>query len=127
MSVSDLPESRESLWTLAASPLAWAAHFLLSYVTAAVWCAKFAKPGDSLSGVRVAIGVYTVLALAVIAVVGARGWRRHRHGHAPLPHDADTPEDRHRFLGFATVLLSGLSAVAVLYASLAAVFIGDCR
>jgi hypothetical protein len=123
---SHLPETRESLWMLASSPLVWAAHFLLSYATAAVWCAKFAEPGGSLSGVRTAIGIYTVLALGAIAAVGRRGWQRHRHGRAELPHDADTPEDRHRFLGFATVLLSGLSAVAVLYASLAAVFIGDC-
>src|SRR5687767_6508802 len=123
---SDLPETRESLWMLAASPMIWAAHFLLSYVTASVWCAKFAEPGDSLSGVRTAIGVYTVLALAAIAAIARRGWRRHRLGRAELPHDADTPEDRHRFLGFATLLLSGLGAVAVLYASLAAVFIGDC-
>ena len=62
-----LPETRESLWMLAASPVIWAAHFLLVYVTAAVWCAKFAQPGDSLGGVRTAIAVYTVLALAAIA------------------------------------------------------------
>lgn len=123
---SDLPETRESLWMLAASPMVWAAHFLLSYVTAAIWCAKFAAPGDSLWGVRAAIGVYTVLALTAIAVVGRRALSRHQHGRAELPHDADTPEDRHRFLGFATLLLSGVSAVAVVYASLAAVFIRDC-
>jgi hypothetical protein len=125
MRSSGLPETRESLWMLAASPLIWAAHFLLSYVTASVWCAKFARPGDSLFGVRMAIGVYSLLALAAIADVGRRGLRRHGHGRAELPHDADTPEDRHRFLGFATLLLSGLSAVAVLYASLVVVFIGD--
>ena len=127
MTTSHLPETRESLWMLAASPLVWAAHFLLSYVTAAVWCEKFAQPGASLAGVRLAIGVYSVLALSAIAFFGLRGWRHHRHGHAEIPHDADTPEDRHRFLGFATVLLSGLSAVAVVYASLVAVFIGDCQ
>ena len=38
------------------------------------------------------------------------------HGNATLPHDDDTPEDRHRFLGFAALLLSALSAVAVIYA-----------
>jgi len=47
-------------------------------------------------------------------------------GSATLPHDDDTPEDRHRFLGFATLLLSALSAVAVLYAGLVAVFIRSC-
>jgi len=124
---SHLPEARESLWVLAASPTVWGAHFLLAYCTAAIWCAKAADPGQPLGPVRVAIGVYTVVALAVIALVGWRGWKRHALGRADAPHDVDTPEDRHRFLGFATALLSGLSAVAVVYQALAAVFIGTCR
>jgi hypothetical protein len=115
------------LWLLAASPAVWAAHFLLCYVTAAVWCGRLAGPGASLWTVRVAIGGYTVAALAGIAVVGYVGFRRHRLGHADLPHDDDSPEDRHRFLGFATFLLSGLSALAVVYSALAAVFIETCQ
>jgi len=122
----ELAEENQSLLLLAASPVLWAAHFLLSYGTAAVWCAKVAGPGGSLAGGRMAIAVYTVLALGGIAVVGWRAWRRHRYGTATVPHDYDSPEDRHRFLGFAALLLSGLSAVAVLYAALAAVFIGSC-
>jgi hypothetical protein len=42
------------------------------------------------------------------------------------PHDDDTPEDRHRFLGWATFLLSILSAIAVCYSALAAVFLRSC-
>jgi hypothetical protein len=70
--------------------------------------------------------VYTALALAAIGIVGWIGYRRHRFGNADAPHDDDTPEDRHRFLGFATLLLSGLSAVAVIYAALVAVFVERC-
>ena len=66
------------------------------------------------------------IGLVGIGIVGWRGFRRHRLGTASPPHDADTPADRHRFLGFATLLLSALSAVAVLYAALVAVFIGRC-
>ena len=121
-----LPERNERLWLLAASPVVWGAHFLLCYATAAIWCAK-ASEGASFAAVRIAIATYTAFALAGIAVIGWGGWKRHRLGHAKLPHDFDSPEDRHRFLGFATLLLSGLSAVAVLYAALAAVFLGDCR
>lgn len=123
----DLSEKKESLWTLAAAPLIWAAHLLLSYCTAAIWCAKFAGPGGSLDVVRLAIALYTCVGLAGILLVGRRGWKRHRYGDSPLPHDFDSPGDRHRFLGFATVLLAGLSGVAVLYQALAAVFIGSCR
>lgn len=121
------PEKDESLWLLTISPTVWAAHFLLCYVTAAIWCAKAVGRDGSLGAVRWAIAVFTVLALAGIAATGWRGYLRHRHGTAAAPHDFDTPADRHRFLGFATLLLSGLSAVAVVYVALAAVFIGSCR
>jgi hypothetical protein len=123
----DLSERSVSLWALVASPALWAAHFMLSYITAAIWCAKASGPEQSLASVRVAIAAYTLAALAGIAVVGWRGWKRQSIGSSSAPHDADTPEDRQRFVGLATLLLSGLSAVAVLYAALAAAFIGSCR
>ena len=120
------PESKGGgLWILAAAPTVWAAHFLLAYVTAAVWCAKAVERGGPLGGARTAIAAYTVVALFAIAWIGVRAWARHHTGEAP--HDADTPEDRDRFLGFAALLLAGLSAVAVVYAALAAVFIGSCH
>ena len=122
----ELAEENQSLFLLAASPVLWAAHFFLSYLTAAIWCAKVAGPGGSLGGVRVAIAIYTVLALGGIGSIGWRAFRRHSYGTATRPHDDDTPADRHRFLGFAALLLSALSAVAVFYAALAAVFIGSC-
>ena len=124
--MSQTSEKHQSLWLLTASPLIWAAHFLLCYATASIWCAKVVGPGGSLAVVRVAIVVYTSLALSGIGIVGWIGYRRHSFGHAEPPHDADTPEDRHRFLGFATLLLSALSAVAVLYAALVAIFFGTC-
>jgi hypothetical protein len=124
--MSQTAEEHQSLWLLTASPLIWAAHFLLCYITAAIWCAKVVGPGGALGGVRMAIAVYTAVALAAIGIMGWIGYRRHSFGHAALPHDDDTPEDRHRFLGFATLLLSSLSAVATLYAALVVVFIRSC-
>lgn len=124
---TELDEERESLWRLAASPLIWAAHLLASYCTAAIYCEKVAGQGGPLGPVRWAITAYTAVALIGIAYFGIRGYRHHRFGDATLPHDFDSPEDRHRFLGFATLLLSGLSAVAVLWQALPAVFIGSCR
>jgi hypothetical protein len=124
--MTETAEKNQSLWLLTASPVMWAAHFLLSYGTASVWCAKVAGPGGALGGVRVAIVVYTVVALAGIGIIGWIGYRRHSHGASSLPHDDDTPEDRHRFLGFSTLLLSALSAVAVVYAALVVVFFKDC-
>lgn len=124
--MSQTAEEHQSLWLLTASPLVWAAHFMLCYITAAIWCEKVAGLGGPLSTVRLAIAAYTAVALVVIGIVGWIGYRRHSYGAADLPHDDDTPEDRHRFLGFATLLLSGLSAVATLYAALVAVFFGSC-
>ena len=121
------PVDKGSLWLLTSAPTIWAAHLLLSYITAAVWCARFAGPDALLSGVRTAIIWYTGTALVGIGVVGWEGLRRHRHGTEATTHDLDSPEDRHRFLGFATLLLAGLSAVAVLYAALAATFFETCR
>jgi hypothetical protein len=122
-----LPEEHESLWRLTAAPVIWAVHFLASYCTAAIWCAKLAGPDGALGSVRVAIAVYTVLALIGIGITGWQAFRRHSFGATTVPHDFDSRESRHRFLGFATLLLSALSAVATLYVALAAVFIGSCH
>ena len=121
------PEERESLWVLAGGPLAWAAHFLLSYGTASIWHAKLAPEDGSLGPVHAVLATYTAIALAVIAWAGWRGWRRHSLGSSRRPHAADTDADRHRFLGYASLLLAGLSAVAVIYAQLAVVLTGSGR
>ena len=122
-----LNEKNESLWRLIVSPTIWAAHFMLSYLTAAIWCAKFAPSDDSLAPVQWAIGAYTLAALICIGLKGWRGVRRHRLGSEPLPHDFDTAEDRHRFLGFATGLLAALSGVSTIYVALVALFFRSCR
>jgi hypothetical protein len=75
---------------------------------------------------RLAVGVYTVAALAAVAAIGWIGYRRHRLDGAAVPHDDDTPEDRHRFMGFATFLLAALSGIAIIYAALVAVFVEKC-
>lgn len=124
--MTSLPEQDESLWRLTVSPVIWATHFLLSYISAAVWCAKVVGRAGALGEIRLAIAVYTLLALVGIVMVGWHGFRSHRFGSAVGAHDFDTPESRHRFLGFATLLLSALSAVATLYVATAAVFIGFC-
>ncbi|MGB1559885.1 MAG: hypothetical protein ACPHN2_00155 [Sinimarinibacterium flocculans] len=121
------PEARESLWALITGPMIWAMHFVLSYVTAAVWCAKFADVDGSLAPVASAVAVYTLVALMLIALSAHRGFRRHSYGEsAGPPHGGDTPGDRHRFLGFASLLLCALSAVAVVYGAMTVMFIRSC-
>lgn len=112
--------------SLFAPPLVWVAHFLLSYTTAAIWCAKAAGPDRSFAGARTAIAGYTVAAAIALALIGWRAYRSHRA--APAIGDGhDSAAARHRFLTFATLLLAGLSAIAILYAGLATTLAGSCR
>jgi hypothetical protein len=118
-----LPREIESLWTLFTAPVIWAGHFLLCYVAAAVACAR----GVDLAYVRGGIGGATVLALLGIVVAGMLAWRQWGFGSGDPPHDEGTRADRLLFQGFATLLLCGLSFVAVVYQALPAVFLTDCR
>jgi len=119
-------ESRDSLWMLMAPLMIWAGHFLASYLTAAIWCAKYAGTSGSLMPVRVAVGVYTLAALLGIGVTGWCGFRRVSFHRDDMPHDDDTPLDRYRFLGFATLLMSALSAVATLFVAIVILFVETC-
>jgi len=119
-------EQRESLWLLIVSPVIWSAHFLLSYITAAIWCAK-TGPDASLSSVRVVIVIYTLVALVGIVMTGWRGYQRHLFATATSAHDFDSPAGRHGFLGFAVVALSMLSAIATIYVALPILFTESCR
>jgi hypothetical protein len=121
-------EDRQSLWLITFGPAIWAAHFGLSYALASVWCAKVTADG-TLGALHQIIAVLTVVALIGIGLIAREGWRRHRFGDddASAPHDDDTPEDRHRFLGLATLLLALLSAVATTYVAVSAYFFSTCR
>jgi hypothetical protein len=121
--VNEYPERHDSLWWVAAAPAIWAVHFMACYATAAVWCAKLGAAAP-LGGARVAIFVYTALALAALGVVAWRGQRRYAVPGERT--DADSSGSRHRFVGFTLLSLSGLGGLAVVYEAFAAVFIGSC-
>jgi hypothetical protein len=129
MKVASRPARSERhvyLWMLATGPAVWAAHFFLSYITSAVWCAKFAGRDESLGPMHWVIGWYTAIALAAIVWIGISGYRRHGRGFATDEHHLDTADDRRRFLGFAALLLAGLSAVATIYAAVSVAFVHQC-
>jgi hypothetical protein len=120
-------ESRQSLVMLAFGPAVWTVHLIFSYGTAAVWCEKYAAAGGSLGGARVAIAIYTLIALTAIGAAAWYGFRRHTFGATTVPHDFDSRESRHSFLGFATLLLALLSFVATVYVALVIIFIRTCQ
>lgn len=126
MATNKFSETNDNILLLTSGPLIWAAHFLLCYATASVWCAKVVEIDGSLGAVRGAILIYTLVGLVGSTAVAWIGYRRHRAGDASLPHDDDTPEDRYRFIGYATFLLACLSAVAIVYAGLITLFFRTC-
>jgi hypothetical protein len=122
---TDVDEPRQSLWALTAGPAIWAGHFLTSYVAAAMWCGH-ASAHAGFGPVAVLFAAFSALALAAVAWVARGGWTRYNHGEAVPSHHKDTPEDRHRFLGLATLLLAGLSAVSILYTVVAVAMLRGC-
>lgn len=122
-----LPKEIESLWTLFTAPTIWALHFLACYITAAIYCAKAGAASFSFEAVRLALGMITVAALAGIVLSAFLAWRQWGFGSGDPPHDAPTRKDRLLFQGFATLLLSGLSFVAVLFVAVPLFFIGACQ
>jgi hypothetical protein len=118
----------ESLWAMIIAPTIWAVHFLACYILAAIFCAKAGAPSADLATVRWWIAGLTVVALAAIAACAIQAFRLgHFMEGKAAPHDADTIQDRRRFLAYATLMLSGLSFVATVFVALPAVFFASCR
>ena len=115
-----------SLWALVAPPTVWALHFLFSYVYAAIHCAKAGRL-EGIGDVRAAIGAATVIALLIVVACGYVAWAQARVEGDPPPHQESTDVDRLRFLAVATLLLAGLSFVAIVFTALPAFMFGDCR
>ena len=122
---TDVDEPRQSLWALTGGPAIWVGHFLSTYIAAAVWCGNVG-PHARFGTLNVMFAAITVLALAAVAWVTWGGWTRYSHGEAVPSHHKDTPEDRHRFLGLATLLLGFLSAVSILYTGVAVALLRGC-
>ncbi len=114
---------RVTLWTLIVPPTVWAVHFLFCYLWVAVSCAKL----GAFPRFPVAFVVGTLAALAIIVASGWIAWVQSRTPGDDPPHDEGTDIDRLRFLATATLLLAGLSFVAVLFTAAPALLLTDCR
>jgi hypothetical protein len=114
----------KSLWHMILSPTVWALHFVAVYGSTAVICAKLDAPDMA----RLLIGALTAAALAIIVLVGWRAWRQWDYlDDWDDIHDAPTRENRREFLGHVGFLLSIISGVGVVYASLPALFVATCQ
>lgn len=120
-------KTQDNLWTLIAAPTIWGFHFLFSYFLAAYRCAPNADPFQEIGGTRLAIGVVTLISLGLIALIVRRSWREWRVDGGGFRNNQNSPEARERFLEFSTLLLAGLSFVAVIFETMPVLLIGDCR
>lgn len=119
-------KKKTSLWSLGLSPLVWSIHFLLAYIIAAIWCAKFAGRSGDLHEVRIAVLIATIISLLIVGRDVLAGYQKHSFGDSDPPHNDDTPEDRERFLGLARFLISGLSFIAIFYTAYVFWFFRTC-
>lgn len=116
-----------SLWIMVAAPTVWAAHFLLCYWVAAVWCAKVVEGAGPLGTVRWTVAGLTAGALALIALLAWHAVRRYDEKLLIREElTEDTEEERTRFLDHSTLLLCLLSAIAVIFDALPAVVFETC-
>jgi hypothetical protein len=120
----DIVTASWSLPLIIAAPVVWAVHFMSCYVAVSVWCAKMAGATGSLGAARTGVAILTTVALCAVGLVAGVGYRAWRSSDAGA-HE-DLPESRQRFVGAATLLLSGLSALGIVYSALPAVFIESC-
>jgi hypothetical protein len=121
-----LQRLKSSLWMLIVPLMVWALHFLFCYVYTAVRCAKSGSV-EAIIDIRSGITVASVVALLLVVAFGYIAWTQSRlQGDLP-PYQDSTDEDRLRFLAVSTLLLAGLSFVAILFTALPAFVFEDCR
>lgn len=116
-----------SLWWIVSAPVVWVIHFLFSYVSAAIFCEKYADASGSAGEIQWAISIYTLIALAAIAVIA---WLSSRHRSRPgqtRSHNQSSHDDQRRLIQRSTFLLSLLSAVATIFTALVVYFVGSCH
>jgi hypothetical protein len=126
---------RDSLFSLIAGPLVWAAHFLSLYVFTAIACAQGFVEGElfGLGVVPVVGGAITLVAVLLILDALVLSWRRWRgrpfDGEAPPlpPHDSNDIASRRRFMAYAGLLLSGIALIATIWETLPILFFASCR
>ena len=106
----------------------WALHFIICYIGAAVYCAKWGREAP-LDIVRGGVLVTTGLALAGVVALSFSLWRVHRRSMTENDFDFEhnKPEERHRFLSHVGLMLSVLSAVAIIFVAYPVMVLETCR
>ena len=120
----EFSEEAGSLWRIALAPTVWAGHFLLCYATVSLACVRGVIPIETS---RIALIAVSVVVLLFFLWQGWRAWRQWapERDH-PAALSEGKAEDRHRFLGHATFLLTLISGIATVYTTLPLLLLGGC-
>ena len=116
------PFTLNRLSSLVIAPVIWAVHFLLCYLLTAIACAL------GFGGVRVGIGVFTLIALALlgyVALLNFRKWTQARDASRSTreaTHDAGVSA----FFALNSLMLCGLSAIALIWVAAPAAMLSVC-
>lgn len=111
----------QRLITLVGAPVIWMAHFLVCYVVVSLVCA-LQLTDSRLFGMNTAqlgIAIATGIALLLMGGIAAVQLRRWRHPTGPDP-------DLTRFFSANTLLLCGLSALALLWVAFPSLVLPTC-
>jgi hypothetical protein len=121
-------EDGTDLWRAIMPLVIWALHFIICYIGPAVYCAKWGREAP-IDMVRGGVLVTTGLALAVVITLGLGLWRVHRRSMTENDFDFEhnKPEERHRFLSHVGLMLSVLSAVAIIFVAYPVLVLETCR
>ncbi|MCY0096944.1 hypothetical protein [Hoeflea ulvae] len=123
-----LSEEADSLWMITFAGSIWAVHFVVCYGATAAVCAKLGGDAAAIMTLRLALGGFTLLALAGIAFVGWRSWVQWDFlNDWNYEHALAGKEHRHEFLGHASFLLSIISFIGVIYVSLPVLVLETCQ
>ena len=113
-----------SLWRIALAPSVWAGHFVLCYASVSLACVRGLLP---IEATRLSLIAVSVIVLVFFVWQGWRAWRQWapERGHAAALSEGKA-EDRHRFLGHATFLLTLISGIATVYTTLPLLLLEGC-
>jgi hypothetical protein len=108
-------------FALLGASVAWAVHFMVSYLLIEAFCASWGRSVFSgLSGVTLAVLLTTLLTLPVAVASGLVAWRNEQAS-------AEGPDEVGAYIGRAGMLLSCLFALVIVVETIPALTLAPCQ
>lgn len=110
----------DHLASMVAGPVIWSVHFVVCYVLVSLACSLgWSTPGVAgMNFAELGIALVTLAALGLLGYTGAINMRKYR--------DAGADNDVSRFVALNSLLLCGLSMVAMVWVAFPALVLPTC-